>query len=90
MSRPPWKLKVRQRDRWHGPLAFLGWRWEWEVRTLWNDGYYPADLFDWKGLCRTEESARAAAERAYKRLAHRPQEPEWAEWYIDENGRAHY
>lgn len=88
MTEPKWKLKVRKLGRWHDILTLLGWQWQWQVRE-WQDfggdeeGYYPADLFDWHGRCRTKRDAMRNAEAARARSLAKQEKAstEWDAWY---------
>ena len=91
MTEPRWKLKVRQLSRWHDLRAFLGWRWEWEVREYLDQGqltegyYYPALWpHEYRGRTRYKNDAWYKADQARQRFeAPPPKKSDWLVRYHD-------
>lgn len=84
---PRFQLKVSKLRR-QGAMAFWGWRWQWTVR-IWVDdleGYFPIDLFGWRGQCRSREQAIANANMALDRWRAKQAQAmeEETVWHYDE------
>lgn len=68
-----WQLRVERLSRWSDLRTMLGWQWAWNVWE-WRDmgfedgGYYPVDIFDWRGRSRNEDTAIAEAEACLERF----------------------
>lgn len=89
MSEPQWKLCVYRVSRWNGDISsFFGWMWKWEVRKWCADGYYPADLWGYKGSTRNQDVAIKCAEAAYRRMTTPKPTPPEVVWYHNGPERA--